>query len=101
MKIENVIYHSPYQIKNLIRQIEKLHRTIINNNYSQVFNKARIIKYYCHYISVYIYTAIKNMTVCTFIVKYSTKCIVLYCTYLELAKGRYRVYYWNNADLID
>ena len=29
----------PYHIKNLIRQLERLYRKIINNNYSQDFNK--------------------------------------------------------------
>ena len=39
MTIGNLNYHLPYHIKNLVRQLERLHRKIINNNYSHVLKK--------------------------------------------------------------
>ena len=46
MTIGNMIYHLPYHIKNLMRQVERLYKLKnINNNYSQVFNKTCVYKY--------------------------------------------------------
>ena len=61
MTIGKLIYHLPYPINIQIRQFESFHRKIINNNYTNVFNKTckkeKLLPSYTNiykYINIYI-----------------------------------------------